>query len=141
MPSDVHDTTRITPLLGDGHSDPIVSLLIDATGQEQLRLDPDSHGVEPGGRLSPDGSFVLAPTDPHSAGAAIIDIRDRTIWKLPLTELLTESYVWTAWSYDHLAVVKVDRDETTRSTLVACDAVTRECDRLPHRGRVLLPAS
>ena len=136
MPSDVHDTTRITPLLGDGQGDPPVSLLIDAAGQEQLRLDPDSYGVEPGGRLSPDGSFVLAAMDPHSH-AAIVDVRNRTIWKLPLTE----SYVWTAWSYDNLAVVKVDRDDKTKSTLIACDAVTRECDRLPHRGRVLLPAS
>jgi hypothetical protein len=142
MPIDVHDTTRIIPLLGDGQGDPPVSLLIDAAGQEQLRLDPDSHGVEPMGRLSPDGTFVLAPSldsqdlsDSH--GAAIVDARNRMTWKLPLTD----SYVWIAWSYDNLAVVKVDRDDKTKSTLLACDAATRECDRLPHQGRVLLPAS
>lgn len=141
MPSDVHDTTRITPLLGNGQGDPPVSLLIEAAGQEQLRLDSATHGVEPGAMLSPDGSFALAAAHPHSDGAAIVDVRDGTIWKPPLPQSLTDSYGWMAWSYGNLAVVKFDEDDKTRSTLIACDAVTRECDRLPHRGRVLLPAS
>ncbi|WP_159083586.1 hypothetical protein [Nocardioides terrigena] len=144
MPIDVHDTTRLTGLYGDNQGGP-VSLLIDAAGLDQQRLDNDNYGVEPAGRLSPDGTFVLAPmssqdsSDSHSA--AIVGVRNRIIWKLPLTK----SYVWIAWSYDNLAVVKVDREGKTRSTLLACDAatleVTLECDRLPHQGRVLLPAS
>lgn len=144
MPIDVHNTTRITGLYGDNQGGP-VSLLIDAAGQEQQRLDNDNYGVEPMGRLSPDGTFVLAPMSSQdssdSHGAAIVGVRNRIIWKLPLTK----SYVWIAWSYDNLAVVKVDREDKTKSTLLACDAatlgVTLECDRLPHQGRVLLPAS
>ena len=52
MPIDVHDTTRITGLYGDGQGGP-VSLLIDAAGLDQQRLDNDNYGVEPVGRLSP----------------------------------------------------------------------------------------
>ena len=113
MPSDVHDTTRITPLLGHGQVDPPISLLIEAAGQEQLRLDSDTHGVEPGAMLSPDGSFALAAAHPHSDGAAIVDIRDGTIWKPPLPHSLTDSYGWLAWSYGNLAVVKFDEDDKT----------------------------
>jgi hypothetical protein len=137
MPSDVHDTTRITSLI-DGKGD-WPALLIDAAGQEQLRLDTDTHGVEPMGRISPDGSFVLAPTGvPYDHGAAIVYVGSGDLWRLPLA---AESYVWIGWSYNNLAVVKVDKEDKTKSTMLACDAVTRQCDRLSHHGRVLLPAS
>lgn len=139
-PMDVHDTTRISGFYGRV-SGGTGAVLIDVEGRDQLRLNEVDQGVEPFGRLSPSGAFVLAPTTskkPYDVdGAAIADVRSGDLWHLPLSE----SYAWIAWSYGDLALVQIEREGTEETSLIACDAVTHDCDTSIHRGHVLLPAS
>ena len=113
------------------------ALRIEVTGQEELRLE-----VEPLGKLSADGSFVLTATCPAPCahhGAAIADVRSGEIWNLPYPDF----YATIAWSYGDLAVVEVDQKPGREDgkTLVACNAATRQCHQLPRQGNVLLPTS
>jgi hypothetical protein len=140
FPMDVHDETLISGVYGrvEGGTG---AVLIEGEGQDQLRLDEDELGVEPFGRLSADGSFMLAPTSSKNPygdhAAAIADVRSGALWHLPPVD----SYPWIAWSYGDLALVLVDPEGKKQPSLVACDAVTHACDTLPHQGRVLMPAS
>lgn len=107
-------------------------LTIESPGTGERPLDD----VEPVGRFSADGSHVVAPWlrgDTHGAGIA--DVRTGETWLLDEPTF----YAWIAWSYGDTALVHADRDGETQ--LLACDAVTHECDRLPTTGDVLLPTS
>ena len=143
--TDVHDATRVWALWdlqGGDDAETATGLRIDAAGSEWLRLLEDVEGIEPIGRLNADGSFVLTPTISRGRhGAAIVEVRSGRIWNLPVRD----SYAWLSWSYDDLAVLVADPvgrdDEITHGRLIACDAVTRTCDRWKHHGSVLLPTS
>jgi hypothetical protein len=94
-------------------------------------------GAEPIGRFSPDGAFVVTPTggtgDDH--GIAVIDVRTGARWDL----LDKKFYGYLSWSYDDIAVVKVDLDGGTTSYLLACEAAARTCERHDVQGDVVLP--
>ena len=129
---DVHETTQVWGDIQD------FSLSVRTPGQ------PESHlpGLEPFGRLSADGSYVLAPweSEEGSHGAAIADVPSGSVWNLPGRPF----YAWISWSYGDLAVVLEDRNSgqnDARQDLLACDPARRECDPLPFRGEVLLPTS
>ena len=110
-------------------------MVIDVHGREERRPE----AVEPSGRLSAAGSYVLAPTETKDThGAAIVDVRSGETWNLLPRE--RRFYAWISWSYGDVALVLVDR-EGREQRLLACDAVKRECHQLPHQGEVLLPTS
>lgn len=131
---DMHGATR---LWGDCCGGTKEALRIEVTGREELRL-----GVEPLGKLSADGSFVLTATCPARCaphGAAIADVHSGEIWNLPYPDF----YATIAWSYGDLAMVEVDQKPGREDgkSLVACNAATRQCHQLPRQGNVLLPTS
>ena len=109
------------------------ALFIDVAGQDPRQIPQ----LEPIGRLSADGTWLLSPwsTD-DSHGAAIVDVRSGQRWDLPRGKF----YAWISWSYADLAVVVVDR-EGARGPVLACGAVKRRCEQLPRRGTFLLPTS
>ena len=132
---DVHDATRIWgDLAADGPY--AAGMVIDVPGRDERRPE----AVEPFGRLSAAGSYVLAPTRTEGAhGAAIVDVRSGGTWNLLPRE--RRFYAWISWSYSDLALVLVDLVDGRGQRLLACDAVKRVCDQLPREGRVLLPTS
>lgn len=115
---DVHDGTRVW---GD-YQDP--GLTVEIAGDRQVLFT----GVEPPGRLSPDGSFVAAPwRDGDSRGAAFVDVRTGRSWVVA-----GENWnAWISWSYGHIAVVRVERGTTgPEIEFLACHAVKRTCEQL-----------
>lgn len=131
LPVDVHDTTQYWGSLFSK-----VPPSLKAANRPELSL-PDLEGF---GRLSADGSFLLAPWNPRrpaSYGSALVDTRNGQVWVLPEPN----SYHWISWSYGHLALVLVGGENRVGGHLLACDGVTHRCDRLAYRGAVLLPAS
>ena len=124
---DVHDHTRVWI------NDETDGLSVEVDGRPKVPL-PD---LEPIGRLSADGSFLLSPwsTD-DSQGAAVVDVRTGARWNM----LDDKFYAWISWTYGDLALVLVER-EHGEDPLLACDAVKRTCAELPYQGPVLLPTS
>ncbi len=96
--------------------------------------------VEPMGRLSRDGRFVLSPLDTDGTlGAAFVDLRDGEIWPVA-----GEHWnAWISWSYGNIAVLRVEWDSGSGPApgLFACDAVARECTPLESGGYIVLPSS
>ena len=93
--------------------------------------------LEASGRLSSDGSLLLAPTEGRGThGASILDVRSGERWDL----LGDDWYVVIAWSYGDVAVILDDRKQGP-DQLLACDASERRCDRLPLGADLLLPTS
>jgi hypothetical protein len=137
LPVDVHDSTQYWGSL-DG--------AVPALGGPAPRLKADHRPevtlpeLESWGRLSADGSFLLAPWEGHkppSHGSALVDTRTGRMWVLPERN----AYHYLSWSYGHLALALVHHDDGSGDVLLACDGVTHACDRLAPRGEVLLPAS
>jgi hypothetical protein len=127
---DVHDDIRVLVSMDDGYG-----MTVETSNGPPLELP----GLEDIGRLSPDGSFMLSPSNHHRGhGIAIIDMRSGERWNV-LGEK-QESYGWISWSYDNLAVIEVHDDLGTPARLLACEAATRSCEELTFRGRPVLPA-
>lgn len=137
LPVDVHDSTqywgslaRAVPAL------PGPAPRLKADHRREVTL-PE---LESWGRLSADGSFLLAPWEgrrPPSHGSALVDTRTGKMWVLPERN----QYHYLSWSYGHLALALVHHFDGSGDVLLSCDAVTHACDRLVPRGTVLLPAS
>ena len=129
-PDDVHEGTQVWVDLRRKES----QLRVEVAGRGSLEL-PD---VEPMGRLSADGTFLLSPEgDDGTHGAAIVDLRTGETWKL----LEGGFYAYISWAYGDVAVVKVDLEQRDTERLLACDAVKRECQPLPTHGNLVLPTS
>lgn len=137
LPVDVHDATQYWGSLEravSGPGGPVPSLKRDHRPEVAL---PE---LEDFGRLSADGSFLLAPWNPGrsaSHGSALVDTRNGQMWVLPGRN----EYHFISWSYGHLVLVLVDNVNGGDGPLLACDAVTHACERLAPQGEVLLPAS
>lgn len=129
---DVHNGTRVW---GD-YTTPGLSVEIDG------RRQAPTPGLEPPGRLSPDGSFLTAPWkgDDGSLGVAFVDVRTGESWVVAGAD-------WNAlisWSYGDVAVVRVERGTAGPDLeFLACDAVERTCEQLSDGGGffTLLPNS
>jgi len=138
VPGDPEDLERArTP--EDLHDDVVVwggppGMVISVTGRSEMPIEQ----VEPIGRLSADGAFVLAPWERRDKrhGAAIVELATGEVWKLPQPRF----YGWIGWSYADVALVLVDRDGGTEA-LLACRAAARQCEPLPYEGEVVLPTS
>jgi hypothetical protein len=122
---DVHDGTRVW---GDYST---ASLSIELDG---LR-DAPVPGLEPAGRLSPDGSFLAAPwSDGVSRGVAFVDVRTGESWVVAGANWNP----WISWSYGDVAVLRIELTSTGPDLkLLACHAVERTCERLTGGGRLL----
>jgi hypothetical protein len=97
-------------------------------------------GLEPIGRLSADGSFVMAPwKTAESLGVAFVDVRTGKSWHVTGNDW----NAWTSWSYGDVAVLHVERGTAGPDLeLLACDAVKHVCERLPEHGPdLILPSS
>jgi hypothetical protein len=129
---DVHDGTRVW---GDYTT---ATLSVEADGRRQA----PAPGLEPAGRLSPDGSFLAAPWNGvgESLGVAFVDVRTGESWVVAGED-------WNAlisWSYGDVAVVRVERGTAGPDLeFLACNAVERTCERLSNGGGffTLLPNS
>jgi hypothetical protein len=126
---DVHDHTRVW---GDYWT---VGLTVELDGRRQSPIP----GLEPPGRLSPDGSFLAAPwRDGESRGVAFVDVGTGESWVV----VGEEWNPWISWSYRDVAVLHVERGSAGPDLdLIACHAVRRTCDRLADSGGRLLPNS
>lgn len=115
---DVHHGTRVWG------SYQTAGVTVEIAGRRQSQVT----GVEPPGRLSPDGSFVAAPwRDGESLGVAFLNVRTGESWVVAGEEW----NAWISWSYGHIAVVRVERGTTgPEIEFLACDAVKRTCERL-----------
>ena len=130
--ADVHGATRIWGDLSDGKNG---GMVVAVRGRDERRPG----AVEPFGRLSAAGSYVLAATVGQEAhGAAVVDVRSGEMWRLLPGE--RRFYAWISWSYGDLALVLVDQDGQEQR-LLACDASKQVCRPLPRQGTVLLPSS
>lgn len=129
---DVHDGTQLVSPVGGPNGAGLVLRPAGAKGRPLA-------GVEPRGRFSPDGRYVLAITaDPH--GAALVDVGTGESVDLPGQN--GSYYAWIAWSYGSTTIVHVtDEGEAEVSKLLACDAERRHCDQLSPQGDVVLPST
>lgn len=101
-----------------------VGLTVDINGRRQS----PPLGVEPPGRLSPDGSYLAAPwRKGESLGVAFMNMRTGEKWVVAGEEW----NAWISWSYGDIAVVRVERGTTgPELDLLACNVVKRTCERL-----------
>jgi len=115
---DAHQGTRV---IGDYRTG---GLTLDIDGRKQSPLP----GVEPPGRLSPDGSFMAAPwKDGESLGAAFVNVLSGEKWVVAGKEW----NAWISWTYGNVAVVRVERGTTgPELAVLACNAVERTCEQL-----------
>lgn len=130
--TDVHETTQVWA----DFENP-TPLRVDIAGKEPLPLPH----VEAVGKLNAGGSFLLAPTDKVSHGAAIVNVRTGETWNLGEGD--DGFYAWISWAYGNIAVVEADHDGAASGPrpLLVCDAVKRECETLTTQGQVVLPTS
>ncbi len=126
---DLQDGTRVWGDYATG------SLSVEVDGRETLPL-PD---LEPMGRLSRDGRFVVSALDTDGTlGAAFVDLRTGETWPV----VGDDWNAWIAWSYGDVAVLRVERGTAGPDLgLFACDAEARECTRLESGGSIVLPSS
>ena len=125
---DVRDGTRVW---GDYKTG---TLRVDV-GKRRLPLP----NLEPMGRLSPDGTFVVSAWDTGgSLGVGFVDLGSGQSW-----EALGKGWnAWIAWTYANVAVLRVESGTSGPDLgLFACGAEARACSRLPSSGSVLLPSS
>ena len=87
-------------------------------------------------QFSPDGRYLLASTLVDGRRVVVGEVPTGKVW-FPVEE---DVYPWLGWSYGNLAMVLQDRAGED-DTLLGCEVEVRECRRLSHRGRVLLPTS
>lgn len=118
--TDVHDEVEL-------FDDDNPSLVLRVPGRAEEHY-PD---LEPVGRLSPSGHYILAveATGARHA-AAIIDTRNGELWPVPGND-----YPWIAWSYGDTALVDIE------DALLACDAARRACERLTTERPLLMPTT
>jgi hypothetical protein len=115
---DAHDDVELFQERGS-------SLVLSVPGRAEERYP----GLEPVGRLSPSGDYVLAVEGTEDRHAAvIIDTRTGELWRVPGND-----YPWIAWSYGDVALIDIE------DALLACDAARRTCERLRTERPILLP--
>lgn len=133
---DVHDEIQLWSWgLGRGAG----GLTIRVPGSKDLKFPDLEQGI---GRISPDGSFLLAVAKDHRTAFVNLDNGD----SFPLPEEGKNSYPWISWSYGSTALIILDRGKTGQNvgindSLIACNPIDRECKQLPSVGHVVRPAS
>lgn len=97
------------------------------TVEVEGRRHPLAAGIEPPGRLSPDGSIVAAPwRDGTSLGVAFANVRTGESWVVAGKEW----NAWFSWSYGDIAVIRVEHETTEPEEFLACHAVEKTCEQL-----------
>lgn len=127
---DRQDGTRVWGDYGTG------TLSVEVEGRGRIPL-PD---LEPMGRLSRDGRFVLSAVDTDGAhGAAFVQLRTGETWPV----VGQHWNAWISWSYGDIAVLRVEWESGSGPApgLFACDAEARECTQLQSGGSFVLPSS
>ena len=119
---DVHDRVEVVREMAPGSS----VVVLRTPGRAEQRYP----GLEPRGRLSPSGNYLLSVEGTETVhAAAIVDIRTGDLW------VPRNAYPWIAWSYGNVALVDVE------DALLACDATRRMCETLPAERPFLMPTN
>lgn len=131
--------TPVRAFIGDRHDGWLAWADFTSDGARVTRLSGEPvasfEAPERFAQFSPDGRFLLASTRVGGERAVVAEVPTGDVW-FPSEE---EAYPWLGWSYGDTAMIA--QDGGGEETLLACDVEARECTRLSHHGRVLLPTS